>query len=412
MDELKLVSNEEQKSRQIQEDVMKFLEENPEKAAEFVKIWLSEGGYSLPESSEPEAIESSRAGESSETVSSCPTDQIADIIQPSHESRPLGIQEILQSLNTESKPIPAEIQPSAESFLCGDSLHRESIYLDAFQGSVESQRIISDLAMRGHGHAIVYLLRANLLDDRPMNLWRSDDRLISLISRSLLREYPENGPVTIFIRNYVKYQSHFFIGFLINGMIQSHDVSIHYSASFNDFPVVLNKKRKIEGGSLLTQRMDSLPDSKPLSGMVPPVTHDSSVREEVESPPFLEFARIIAMIHIHTPVIVRKYFGSLYDWATQRISVLFELWTEDPVVAHAFCVESQFNYSNRQRALNWIEEAICNKTITPETFNYNLFPGFMEDILPELSIRQEAVKVFAQQLNREADQSSGETINN
>ncbi|MEW6236019.1 MAG: hypothetical protein AB1656_11580 [Candidatus Omnitrophota bacterium] len=271
-------------------------------------------------------------------------------------------------------------------FQRGNAECREIVRQRALKGWIEAEGTLAELAIRGNGEAMVFILQTNLRGHPPANLWRSDAQLLTQAARFLAAEYPRGGPVTDFIKELIQNHCPDFIGYLLHSLIQFHKVSLMYLPAAGEFPIVLTNERKKE---YALQYKDAGP---------PPASADNEKKSttpggKLSRNPFLketlslnDLSRIVAMIYIHRPAAAYRYFGAIYDSLCGKISVLFENWTNDPIVAHALCLQAQGGYpGSREQVLHLVEAGIDLDRIDPKRFDFTAIPGFLEDILPTIA---------------------------
>jgi len=327
---------------------------------------------------------------------------IKNWLRETHLGKP-GISQIQPSSAPDYDPdIPYKPTSMKNAFLSGDEQKRQTIIQRALMGCTEAQVIITDLAAGNNGDAMVAILRANLLEDAPEILTRTNEQLIRQTARYLSAEYPDGGPVTDFIAGMIHHRGVDFAGFLISALIRSYGASIVYCHGPDMPPVVLTNKRKMEYEFSRMDKGDSLAEQAPSeNNSIPATQGENTVNKTTEEDPlpFTDLSRVIAMFFTHQPVLARRWFGSVFDSVSQKISVFFEDWLNDPIIGYALCLQAQYeNLSERTKVFHIVEQAVIAGHLDSPKFDHSTLPGFTEEILPLLADRSEKVRVFLDRL--------------
>ncbi len=381
---------EEQQKLKMQKHVINYMAEKPEDVASIIKYWLANGDDTRRE---PPPAPPEYKDKPDQPQHEMPP-------EPDFSSEDLAEEEAESAYDSIIADDPASLR---DAYLNRGERERETVYLQAFQGSFNAQTVLAELAMRGNGHAVTAILRANLLENNPIrNLWRSDAHLISKMAHSLSKEYPNDEAVTTFVKGMINHRLEHFSAYLMNALIRYHKASIIYPPALGNHPVILTEHRKDEYENNPAAKSHDLNNDQPPENTTNTETNTENNNQihvsYDEALPLKDLSRVIAMLFIYTPETAQTYFGSVYDPLLKRESPLFETWTNDPIVADAFCMQIQSAPGMRQHGLQLVEQAIRSNKLDIKAFDYSQFPGFVEDILSTLAVHHDHVREFMQNL--------------
>ena len=126
---------EEQQQLKMQEYIINYMADKPEKTAAIVKAWMSAVDFSSP-------LEPVSPPPAPEPVSPCPADEKLQDLQPK-ESEPA------EPVHHFDPPIPLDLPGMTEIYQHGDPHQIEVINLRAFNGFMDAQAVISDWLFAG-----------------------------------------------------------------------------------------------------------------------------------------------------------------------------------------------------------------------------------------------------------------------
>ncbi|MFH1744316.1 MAG: hypothetical protein ABIH23_35385 [bacterium] len=340
--------DEKQQTKELWERALSTMAEDTKSTAAIVKAWLKADELSEPELSTPDS-----------DMHEASIHPGVDLDVPPEQQGP----EIRRSPS-----VPIDSGSIRDALASGDEHKRERVIERALRGHTYAEEIFAELAACGDGQAMVAILRLNLFEDYEGSLYREDAVLISQMARYLLKEYPNGGPVTEFVKGLMlggsitaHHQNCLHLaGLLMNALIRHHGACIAYRCETDRVPVVVLG----EG------------------------------RDECRLP-LSELSRVISMLFIHRPILACKCFGGVFDELSQKVSVLFEGWMNDPIIAHAFCLQTQSgDLRTREQVCRLVEESLDAGLLDPDRFEYASLPGFVEDILPTIASRSEKGRRF------------------